>query len=147
MISGDQVIPRISSNVSVFPTEPEGDPLDEWLRSCHRLRNQLPSNVLVLPAHQEPFTGLHIRLSQMIESHEKSLDRLFDFLVEPHTAVECFSPLFKRTLKGIHVQLAIGEAVAHLNCLLGRRLIMRSERADGVYVYQQCKEVQDGLAA
>ena len=94
--------------------------------------------MLVLPAHQEPFTGLHIRLSQMIESHEKSLDRLLAFLDEPHTAIECFSPLFKRTLKGIHVQLAIGEALAHLNCLLRRRLITRSERDDGVYLYQRC---------
>lgn len=138
VITGDQVIPRISSNVSVFPTEPEGDPLDEWLRSCHRLRNQLPGNVLVLPAHQEPFTGLHVRLSQMIESHEKSLDRLLAFLDEPRTAIECFSPLFKRTLKGVHVQLAIGEALAHLNCLLRRRLISRSERDDGVCLYQRC---------
>ncbi len=142
LISGDQVIPRISSNVSVFPTEPEGDPLDEWLRSCHRLRNLLPSNVLVLPAHQEPFTGLHIRLTQMIDSHEKSLDRLLKFLVEPHTAVECFSPLFKRTLKGIHVQLAVGEALSHLNCLVNRRLISRRVRSDGVHLYQRDKGFQ-----
>lgn len=141
LISGDQVIPRISSNVSVFPTEPEGDPLDEWLRSCHRLRNQLPGNVLVLPAHQEPFAGLHVRLSQMIESHEKSLDRLLAFLAEPRTAIECFSPLFKRTLTGSHVQLAIGEALAHLNCLIRRRLVTRTTRKDGVYLYQRCADI------
>lgn len=136
LISGDQVIPRISSNVSVFPTEPEGNPLDEWLESCHRLRKQLPDNVLVLPAHQEPFHGLHQRLTKMINSHEESLARLLDFLDQPRTAVECFSPLFRRTLKGVHVQLAIGESLAHLNCLLQRRLITRTTDADGVNRYQ-----------
>lgn len=142
-ISGDQVIPRISPNVSVFPTEPQGDPLDEWLQSCQRIRNQIPGNVLVLPAHQEPFQGLHIRMSQMLSSHEKSLNRLLDFLEEPHTAVECFSPLFKRTLKGIHVQLAIGEALAHLNCLIQRRLITRTRNAEGIDVYQRCVPAED----
>lgn len=138
LISGDQVIPRISSNVSVFPTEPEGDPLGEWLHSCHRLRDQLPGSVLVLPAHQEPFTGLHVRLTQMIDSHEKALDRLLEHLQEPRTAIECFSPLFKRRLKGIHEQLAIGEALAHLNCLIQRRLVQRQTRDDGVQLYQRC---------
>lgn len=136
LISGDQVIPRISSNISVFPTEPEGNPLEEWLDSCKRLRKQLPSNVLVLPAHQEPFIGLHQRLSQMISAHEKSLARLLDYLSEPRTAVACFSPLFRRSLKGIHVQLAIGEALANLNCLRQRGLVVRSMGEDGAHCYQ-----------
>lgn len=142
LISGDQVIPRISPNVSVFPTEPDGDPLDEWLRSCEKIRNQIPGNVLVLPAHQEPFYGLHNRLARLIKSHEKSLDRLLNFLDEPRTAIECFSPLFRRTLKGIHVQLAIGETLANLNCLIQRRLVERHTGEDGVHRYQSCVELE-----
>lgn len=141
LIAGDQVIPRISSNVSVFPTEPDGDPLNEWLLSCHKLRKSLPGNVLVLPSHQEPFFGLHMRLSQLIKSHEKSLDRLLDFLEEPRTAMDCLSPLFRRTLKGMQVQLGIGEALAHLNCLIGRRLVDKTLRDDGVALYSRCADI------
>ena len=57
LISGDQLLPRISSNVSVFPTEPAADPLKDWLDSCAKLKAALPDDVLVLPAHNEPFTG------------------------------------------------------------------------------------------
>ena len=37
LISGDQLLPRISSNVSVFPTEPEANPLADWMDSCAKL--------------------------------------------------------------------------------------------------------------
>ena len=147
LIAGDQVLPGISPNVSVFPTEPDGDPLNEWLLSCHRLRNNLPGNVLVLPAHQQPFYGLHVRLSQLIESHERSLDRLLEFLEEPRTAIECFSPLFRRNLKGFQAQLGIGEALAHLNCLIGRRQISREMGADRVNRYQRLAEASDPAEA
>ena len=61
MISGDQVLPKISSNVSVFPTEPDGDPLTDWLTSLARIKTKIPDDVLVLPAHNDPFHGLHAR--------------------------------------------------------------------------------------
>jgi glyoxylase-like metal-dependent hydrolase (beta-lactamase superfamily II) len=73
LISGDQVLPRITPNVSVFPTEPKGDPLHEWLTSSARIREMLPDDVLVLPAHEAPFYGLHVRLSQLIEAHNRDL--------------------------------------------------------------------------
>ncbi len=69
LIAGDQVLPRITPNVSVFPTEPEGNPLAEWMDSNARLLNILPNDLLVLPAHQNPFHGLHIRINQSIDSH------------------------------------------------------------------------------
>lgn len=141
LISGDQVIPRISSNVSLFPTEPAGDPLGEWLSSCHWLRQHIPSDVLVLPAHQEPFYGLHVRLTQMLRSHERALERLFDALAEPRRAIDCFSVLFRRSIQGAHVMLAIGETLAHLNCLLSRRMIGRSVDAAGVAWYRQLPEL------
>ena len=69
LISGDQVLPRISSNVSVFPTEPDADPLGDWLSSIERLRSRIGPDVLVLPAHNEPFKGLHKRLDQIGRAH------------------------------------------------------------------------------
>ncbi len=137
IISGDQVISRISSNVSVFPTEPEGNPLDDWLRSCARLREILPDNLLVLPSHQQPFYGLHTRLTHLIEGHERALSQLFDHLDEPRRAIDCFGPLFKRTISGDNFQLAIGETLAHLNCLIGRRMVMKERNEKGVDFYSQ----------
>ncbi|MEH6608104.1 MAG: MBL fold metallo-hydrolase [Halioglobus sp.] len=136
-ISGDQVLPRITSNVSVFPTEPHGDPLKEWLSSTARIRDVLPENLLVLPSHEAPFRGLHTRLSQLIETHEGDLDSLCDYLEEPRRAVECFSALFSRNIEQDSLGLATGETLAHLSCLLGRRRISRTRDEHGVDWYKK----------
>ena len=143
LISGDQILPRITSNVSVFPTEPEGDPLKAWLNSCARLRGKLPGDLLVLPAHEVPFYGLHTRLSQLINGHQKDLRQLFDLLAEPRRATECFSVLFKGEIGAGQLGLAVGETLAHLNCLLGRRHIHRFLESDGVYRYVQNPDTVD----
>ena len=140
LISGDQVLPRITPNVSVFPTEPSGDPLHEWLSSSARIREILPDDVLVLPAHEAPFYGLHVRLSQLIEAHNRDLRGLFDYLDQPRRAVDCFPPLFNREIDQGSLGLATGETLAHLNCLLGRRRITRKRDQQGVDWYQQIPE-------
>lgn len=137
MIAGDQVLPRISPNVSVFPTEPEGDPLKDWLRSGARIRETLPDDLLVLPSHEAPFYGLHVRLSQLLEGHNRDLDRLYDFLEQPRRAVDCFPALFNREIDGQSLGLATGETLAHLNCLLYRRRARRTRGSDGVHWYEQ----------
>ena len=143
LISGDQVLPRITPNVSVFPTEPESDPLKEWLRSSARIREILPDDLLVLPAHEAPFYGLHVRMSQLIETHKRDLKHLFDHLAEPRRAVDCFPALFKRDIGAGSMGLAIGETIAHLNCLLGRHRITRSRDAQGVDWYRQIPETAE----
>jgi glyoxylase-like metal-dependent hydrolase (beta-lactamase superfamily II) len=142
-ISGDQEQPRITPNVSVFPTEPEGDPLKEWLRSSARIREILPDDLLVLPAHEAPFHGLHVRMSQMIETHKRDLKSLFDHLSEPRRAVDCFPALFRRDIDAGSLGLATGETLAHLNCLLGRHRITRATDAEGVNWYEQIPETAD----
>ena len=62
LISGDQVLPEISSNVSVQPLEPEADPLTDWLTTLQAIRARVPDDVLVLPSHGKPFRGLHARI-------------------------------------------------------------------------------------
>ena len=137
LISGDQVLPRITPNIAVFPTEPRGDTLKEWMNSCSQIREHLPDDVLVLPAHEAPFYGLHQRLSQIIESHRRGLYALYDHLSQPKRAVDCFPALFSRDIDGYSIQLAIGETLAHLNCLIGRRMADRETDADGVDWYVQ----------
>ncbi len=143
LISGDQVLPRITPNVSVFPTEPEGDPLKEWLRSSARIREILPDDLLVLPAHEAPFHGLHVRMSQLIETHKRDLKSLFDHLSEPRRAVDCFPALFRRDIDAGSLGLATGETLAHLNCLLGRHRITRTTDAEGVNWYEQIPATAD----
>ena len=140
LIAGDQVLPRITPNVSLFPTEPGGDPLLEWLLSSARIRERLPDNLLVLPAHQAPFYGLHVRLTQIIESHERALANLFEHLDVPRRAVDCSRVMFRREFSNEMLTMAIGETLAHLNCLVGRRMITRTRDADGVDWYVQKPE-------
>ncbi|ODU21297.1 MAG: MBL fold metallo-hydrolase [Sphingomonas sp. SCN 67-18] len=135
MIAGDQVLPRITSNVSVMLTEPEGDPLGEWLASIAHFRKTLPDDLLVLPAHGEPFTGLHARLDRLAEGHRKQLDMLADHIrAEPRRVSDCFGLLFGRAIDDSLYGLASGEALAHLRRLEREGRAVRAER-DGVYWY------------
>jgi glyoxylase-like metal-dependent hydrolase (beta-lactamase superfamily II) len=135
LISGDQVLPKISSNISVFPTEPDADPLSDWLDSLERLRAAVPPTVLVLPAHNDPFRGLHARLTSLRESHERSLDRLYAALDTPKRVIDLLSVMFRRPLRDEHYLMGTGECLAHLNWLLRRGRISASIDADGVRRY------------
>jgi len=132
LISGDQVLPRISSNVSVHPTEPDADPLTDWLTSLARVKAQVPDDVLVLPAHNEPFHGLHARIDHLIGGHERGLARLESRLAEPKRAVDVFGALFARHIGPDLLGMATGEALAHLNCLWRRGRAEPSLDAEGV---------------
>jgi glyoxylase-like metal-dependent hydrolase (beta-lactamase superfamily II) len=116
MIAGDQVLPRITSNVSLSLSEPEGDPLGDWLASIAKLKT-LPDSLLVLPSHGEPFTGLHARLDALDHGHRDRLDALHAYLAEPRRAVACFGILFGRKIDDNSFGLATGEAMAHLRHL------------------------------
>lgn len=124
MISGDQVLPRITSNVSVYPTEPEGDPLRDWLDSLSKLAG-LDDSLLVLPAHNEPFTRLHVRLDQLRADHMRKLEALDAFCSEPRTVLDCFPSVFGRPIKADEMMMATGEAFAHLHWLENERRILR----------------------
>jgi glyoxylase-like metal-dependent hydrolase (beta-lactamase superfamily II) len=116
MIAGDQVLPRITSNVSLSLSEPEGDPLGDWLASIEKLKG-LPDSLLVLPSHGEPFTGLHARLDALARGHADRLDALHAHLGAPRRAVDCFPVLFARKIDDGLLGLATGEALAHLRRL------------------------------
>ncbi len=131
MIAGDQVLPRITSNVSVYPTEPYADPLGDWLESIETLRGVDPG-VLVLPAHNEPFTGLHTRLDQLRDDHLGKLEKLTAFCAEPRTAVDSFATLFRKPIGESDYGIATGEAVAHLHWLEVRGKLRRMSDAAGV---------------
>lgn len=126
-IAGDQILPRISSNVAVWGMEAKADPLGDWLRALARLKDRLPSDLFILPAHGEPFYGVTTRLEALIRGHEVALKRLERTLKTPSRAVDVFGALFARPIGDEVLTMATGEALAHLNYLerLGR---VRCER-------------------
>ncbi|MRX49777.1 MBL fold metallo-hydrolase [Paracoccus sp. S-4012] len=118
VLGGDQLLPSISPNLGVYPTEPEADPVGDWLESCARLGSHATETQLVLPGHGLPFTGLPMRLAQLIENHTAALDRLAAALAEePRTAAGCFGILYRRRIGAGEYGLALVEAVAHVNRL------------------------------
>jgi glyoxylase-like metal-dependent hydrolase (beta-lactamase superfamily II) len=140
VIGGDQLLPGISANIGVYPTEPDADPLADWIESCTRLLPMATDGQLVLPGHKLPFTGLPLRLTQMIENHHSALDRLLGHLSQPRRATECFAPLFKRSIGPNEFGLALVEAVAHLNHLLVQGSVSRHLAQDGAWIWQMMDE-------
>lgn len=137
VIGGDQLLPSISPNLGVYPTEPMADPVGEWLESCERLSAYARDDQLVLPGHKLPFTGLPTRFRQLAENHEGALERLLEYLSKLRTAGECFPPLFKREIGVGEYGLALVETIAHLNHLFLRGDVTREMRDDGAWVWQR----------
>lgn len=129
LISGDQVLPKITSNVSVYPTEPLANPLGDWFASLKML-SQLDEETLVLPAHNEVFLGLHKRVDEISSSHFRRLNSVMELCASPKTAVEAFSALFKRKLKGFDMIMGLGESLAHLHYLENQGVIERDETGE-----------------
>ncbi|MEL6167073.1 MAG: MBL fold metallo-hydrolase [Pseudomonadota bacterium] len=136
VLGGDQLLPSISPNLGVYPTEPNADPVKDWLASCRMFLGPADNNVLVLPGHKLPYRGLQTRLGQLIRNHEEALIRLEDFLTEPRTATECFVTLFKREIRDSEYGLALAEAFAHVLHLWHSGRATRQVRKDGAWLWQ-----------
>ncbi len=131
MISGDQVLPRISPNVSVWPQEPEGRPLALFLETLQRIGREVTGDPLVLPSHDWPFKGLHGRLDDLTSHHDDRLDETLAACAEPSTGVDILCRLFKRELDEHQMFFAIGETLAHLHHLVDQGRVSVSLGADG----------------
>ncbi|WIT12706.1 MBL fold metallo-hydrolase [Paucibacter sediminis] len=133
LISGDMVLPRISTNVSVVDVEPEADPLSLYLDSVKRMLS-LPAETLVLPSHGKPFRGLHARVDQLLEHHDERLAEVLQACTaKPCHAAELLELMFKRKLDLHQTTFAMGESVAHLNALWLAGRLRRSLDENGVY--------------
>jgi len=135
LISGDMVLPRISTNVSVFAVEPEGNPLQRYLDSLENL-TKLPEDTLILPSHGKPFRGLHTRISQLREHHAARLAEVMTACTSPRSAVDIVPIMFRRQLDAHQLSFAVGEALAHLHKLWFDGLLRRSRDSGGVFRFQ-----------
>ncbi len=131
LISGDMVLPRISTNISVFDYEPDSNPLPLYLTSLRKF-DMLPEETLVLPSHGRPFKGLHERIAQQHAHHAERLDEVLVACREPHSASDVVPFMFRRKLDAHQLTFAMGEALAHLHALFYEGKLSRSTGSDGV---------------
>lgn len=137
LISGDQLLPGITSNVSVWPTEPDANPMKEWLDGCRYLMSVIPADCLVLPSHGKVFLGAHERLQYIIDMHLHGLEQITEKLQQPAKVTDLFEILFRSRIDEGNRIMAVGEAVANLNYLLAENTISREMQADGTALYQR----------
>lgn len=133
LISGDMLLPRISTNVSVYDMEPESNPLALFLASVDRFR-ALPAGTLVLPSHGKPFRGMHRRVEQLHQHHQDRLAEVMQACAQrPGSAADMLPVLFKRKLDLHQTTFAMGESVAHLHLLWHAGKLRRTRDAEGVW--------------
>lgn len=136
LISGDMVLPKISTNVSVYAQEPEANSLSLFMRSLHHF-DSLPADTLVLPSHGRPFVGLHTRTAQLLKHHEDRLDEVLAACSEQAgSAHDMLKVIFKRPLDFHQTTFAIGESVAHLHALWFAGKMSRHKDAQGVWRFK-----------
>ena len=132
-ISADQVLTRISPNVSVASMEPDADPLGEYLTSLAELRAAIPGDVLVLPGHHVPFTGLHTRIGELQEHHAIRCGLIAEATrVAPQTAMDLVPVLFKRKMDAHQTGFAFGETVAHVNYMVAQGRVTETRGRDRI---------------
>ncbi|MBU6271854.1 MAG: MBL fold metallo-hydrolase [Betaproteobacteria bacterium] len=132
LISGDMVLPRISTNVSVWELEPEANPVDWYLEALDRFES-CREDTLVLPSHGRPFTGLHTRLGQLRAHHAERLEAMMAACRrEPHSAAQAVPAMFGRAFDAHQLTFALGETLAHLHSLWYAGRLRREVDADGV---------------
>jgi glyoxylase-like metal-dependent hydrolase (beta-lactamase superfamily II) len=134
VIAGDMLLSTISTNVSVWSIDPEGDPLRLFLDSIARYR-ELPEDVLVLPSHGKPFRGAHARVKQLEDHHGDRLAELLAALKTPRSAADLLGVLFRRPLDAHQTFFAMGEAIAHLHYLYYAGRATRALGDDGIMRY------------
>jgi glyoxylase-like metal-dependent hydrolase (beta-lactamase superfamily II) len=135
LISGDMVLPRISTNVSVFAVEPESNPVQWYLDSLSKYED-LPADTLVLPSHGKPFRGLHERIRQLRQHHQDRLAEVLQACAQPVSAADIVPLMFRRALDAHQLTFAMGEALAHLHKLWFDGLLRREICADGIIRFQ-----------
>jgi glyoxylase-like metal-dependent hydrolase (beta-lactamase superfamily II) len=136
LIAGDQILPRISPNISVQTQEPDGDPLARYLASLRKLRQALPPEILVLPSHNLPFYGVHERIDELVAHHAARCDDVVTACAQPMSAADILPVLFRRVLDRHQLGFALGEALAHLHYLEARGALARHVGSDGINRFQ-----------
>jgi glyoxylase-like metal-dependent hydrolase (beta-lactamase superfamily II) len=137
-LSADQVLSKISPNVSVWAHEPDENSLGAYLRSLKRIADMLPDDVLVLPGHGVPFYGLQVRTTQLSDHHEERCQMIAAACRDGgRTSAELVPVVFhKHTLDAHQTGFALGELIAHVNHMLAQGRLTSELCSDGVLRFQ-----------
>jgi len=135
LISGDMLLPKISTNISVFAVTPTANALGDYLASLKRCARDCSDESLVLPSHGLPFKGISQRVADLHAHHDERLAVLEENCSEPRSAAELLATLFPRELDTHQTMFAMGEAIAHLNYLEQADRLTCVRGADGVFRY------------
>ena len=130
------VLPKITTNIGVWDSQPDDNPLDDFFRSLDRLRD-LPDDVLVLPSHGNPFRGLHARLDELQHHHTVRLDETLDCCARPTTGMDLTRVMFGDELEPAQLAFALGEALAHLNYLWHKGHLTREIGVNGTIMFHR----------
>ncbi len=134
LISGDQILPKITPHIGVHASDPDANPLQLYLDTLSNF-NHLPEDTLVLPSHGLPFYRLHPRLAFLRQHHDHRLTVLEDFCREPTKVLSTLKVMFSRQLNEYEALLGMSEAVSHLHFLMGQGRIIREANENGVWRY------------
>ncbi len=137
LIAGDMLLPRISTNIGVHVTEPEANPLQQFLSSIDRLSFLAAPGSMVLPSHGRPFQKLQVRVQQLHQHHDDRLNEVRELCVNPTTAADVIPVMFKRKLDTQQMYFAFGEALAHLHYLWYAGDVKRERGPDNVYRFKR----------
>lgn len=135
LISGDQILPRITPHIGVYPAEPDANPLKLYLETLDVFR-PLPDDVLILPAHGDPFRSLHARINYLQDHHRARLKSLWKGAGEWSSVQELLPTMFLRKLRPDDMGLAMSEGISHIHMLIGQGRMERKIGDDGVYRYR-----------
>lgn len=136
LMAADQILPKITPNISVGPLSPSADPLADFLSSLNEVRMIVPSDALVLPGHYDPFTRIDERIGQLEAHHRSRCDAVLQAC--QHSALsarELIPVVFGREIDQEVLASAIGETVAHINYLVARGLLKQQMSGD-IFAYR-----------
>ncbi|MEC9347556.1 MAG: MBL fold metallo-hydrolase [Pseudomonadota bacterium] len=141
LISGDQVLPRITPHIGVYPAEPDANPLQLYLDTLDRFR-LLPDDVLVLPAHGDPFRGIYPRINYLQDHHRARLKSLWNAAPEWSSIRDLLPSMFHRELRPEDMGLAFSEAISHIHMLIGQGRMERKDGEDGIHRYRSVQRAE-----
>lgn len=133
-ISGDIILPRITPHIGVYPDQPDANPLKDYYDTLNKFK-ELPGDLSILPSHNEPFFGLHERITQLKQHHDKRLEKTFNACSNGATAWEVMQKLFRIELGAQNTVFAMPEALAHLNLLICDKSLIREQNSEGIWSY------------
>tara|TARA_B100000959_G_scaffold197408_1_gene206502 strand:+ start:4098 stop:5135 length:1038 start_codon:yes stop_codon:yes gene_type:complete len=136
-ICGDILLPRITPNVSVNPTNPDSNPLGDWFDSLEKVKQSIPDDVLVLPSHGYPYQGAHKRIEAILRNHREKLEKIYSYTDDPKNVFELFPVLFESKINKHNQVLAVGETMSHLNYLVAENRLVRSIDENGLYLFSR----------